>query len=146
MTETERLTQLRQMLGSNLIRERRAGIKMAAEMLAHNLDRNEVHEMLTALAKDDLIGTVRTDAQNALADDDAHRHPTPAPPPDYVFGAKCKYCHTITYLDKRKVCQKQGDLNREVVVRDGQVVNAISVTCEHCGKEFKAFVPCEGYK
>ncbi len=146
MTETERLAQLKQMLTSNLIRERRAGIKMAVEMLANDLHSDEVRVLLENLAKNDLITTVQDDARQSLAADEAQRNPPPAAPLDYVFGAKCTYCHHVNYLDKREVCPKQSNLSREVIVRDGQEMDFIWVTCKYCGKDFKTPVPCKGYK
>ncbi len=146
MTNPERLTQLRQMLASHLIRERQAGIKMAAEMLVKDLQRDEVRAQLENLSQNDPINMVKDEARKVLAADNARLNPALAAPPDYVFGAKCQHCHHITYFDKRKVCPNQGNVTRGVIRRDGQELDNIQVTCEHCSKDFMTLVPCKGYK
>lgn len=137
------LTQLQQMLTSDLIRKRKAGIAMAAEMLAADTQPEAVRALLEGIAKNDAMLTVREAAQAALDADDKRRNP---PPPDYVFGAKCTFCHHVSYFDKRKVCPNQDNVTREVTMRGGLELDSISVPCKHCGKEFKTPVPCKGYK
>ena len=143
MPDPDPLTQLNEMLTSDLIRKRKAGIAMAVEMLATDAQPEAVRALLEGIAQNDAMLTVREAAQAALDADDKRRNP---PPPDYVFGAKCMYCHYVTQLDKRVVCPKQGNITREVTVRDGLELDTILVKCKHCGKEFKTPVPCKGYK
>jgi glutaredoxin len=145
MSESQKLSQLQQMLTSDLIRKRKTGIAMAAEMLASDAQAQSeaVRVLLDGVAKNDAMLTVREAAQAALDADEARRNP---PPPDYVFGAKCPHCHSVTQLDKRVVCPNQGNVTREVIVRDGLELDTILVTCKHCGQDFKTPVPCKGYK
>lgn len=147
MTDTERLDQLKQVLASQLIRERRAGIKMAAEMLANDLHRDEVRALLENLAKNDLMTTVQEDARKALAADDARLHPVPAAPPDYIFGAKCPKGH-VSYFDKRECCPKSGQGTWRTITRGNREVDEILLRCKTkgCGEQFYAEVDCEGYK
>lgn len=147
MTDTERLTQLKQILASHLIRERRAGIKMAAEMLTNNMHSDEVRILLENLAKNDLITTVQEDARRALAAEDIRLHPTPAAPPDYVFGAKCANGH-VSYYDKREYCPRNSSLTRRTTTRGSREVDEILLHCKTkgCGEEFFVEVDCKGYK
>jgi hypothetical protein len=144
MTNPQQLTQLTEMLTSNLIRKRKVGIDMADDMLICGLQPEQVRALLETVAKNDAMLTIREAAQAALDAD--HKRRTPPPPPDYVFGAKCPQCHSVTQLDKRVVCPNQGNVTREVILRDGLELDTILVTCKHCGQDFKTPVPCKGYK
>ena len=143
MSETEPLTQITEMLASDLIRKRKEGIATAAELLASDQMPNTVRALLENVAKHDDMMTVREAAQAALDADYKRRNP---PPPDYVFGAKCPHCQHVSYLDKREVCPKLNQVDREVKIRDGVELDTITVICKHCTKEFKTAIPCKGYK
>lgn len=147
MTEIDRLSQLKQILGSNLIRERRAGIRMAAEMLANDLHRDEVHALLESLVKNDLITNVQDDARKALAADNARRNPVPAKNPDYIFNVRCPKGHVNSY-DKREYCPRNGNVIRRIVAHGTHNVDEILIHCKTsgCGEEFFVEVDCEGYK
>jgi hypothetical protein len=147
MSENEKLDQLKEMLSSELIRKRRAGIAMAVEMLASNLHWKDVRILLEDMAKNDLIGTVREDAQYALDEDDARRNPKKSASADYVFSARCPNGH-VSYYDKREICPKSGIGHRRVVIRDGRESDEILLKCKTrgCGEEFAVEVDCEGYK
>lgn len=143
MTAPDPLLQLKELLANSLIGKRKAGITRAAQLLADDQHILQVRALLEGVAKNDAIGIVREAARAVLDADEKRRNP---PPPDYVFGAKCPHCHHISYLDKREVCPKLTNLDREVKLRDGVELDTITVTCKHCGKEFKTGVPCKGYK
>lgn len=147
MTDIDRLSQLKQTLGSNLIRERRAGIKMAAEMLANDFHRDEVHALLESLAKNDLITNVQDDARKVLVADNARRNPVPTKNPDYIFIVRCPVGHVNSY-DKREYCPRNGNIIRRTVVRGIHNVDEILIHCKTsgCGEEFYVEVDCEGYK
>ena len=144
MTEPEQLTQLQQMLTSDLIRKRKAGIAMAAEMLASDQQSEAVRALLEEIAKNDGMLTVREAAQAMLDADHKRRNP---PPPDYVFGGRCPNGH-VSYYDKREHCPKQGHGVYRTVSRDGKDLDEILLKCKtkDCGEEFFVAVDCDGYK
>lgn len=133
------LTQLEQMLTSDLIRKRKAGIVMAAEMLATDAQPEAVRALLGEIAKNDAILIIREAAQAALETDHKRRNP---PPPDYVFGARCPNGH-VNYYDKREHCRSLG-----FVMRDGKESDEVLLKCKTkaCGEEFFVAINCDGYK
>lgn len=147
MTELEPLIQLKEMLASNLIRERKAGIEMSATMLTNDVQLEEVRALLAQLAKHDPIIIVREAAQAVLDLDDARRNPQPAKSPDYVFQARCPDGH-VNYYDKRVYCPRRGNVPRSMVSRGGKNLDEVLIKCtgKACGKEFSVEVDCEGYR
>ncbi len=142
---TDPLTQLNEMLTSDLIRKRKAGIVMAAEMLATDAQPQAVRALLEGIAKNDDMLTVREAAQVALDADQVRRNP---PRPDYVFDARCPNGHVVSY-DKREHCpKKQGHGVYRTVSRDGKDLDEVLLKCKvkTCGEEFFGPVNCEGYK
>jgi hypothetical protein len=145
MIETEKLKQIERMLGSKLIRERRAGIKMVQELLANDQCRDQLRVLLAALVMSDPIGTVKADAQSALDVDDA-RHISPLPRnPDDIFGTRCSKGH-VSYFDKREYCGKQVTGMWRTSRRGDQDVDEVLVKCKTCGEESYVEINCEGYK
>ena len=142
MTESEWIVQLKALLGSPLISQRKAGIDMGRERLANGQERELVRALLEEVADHDPLVIVQELAQAALAEDDA-RHSTASPA--YVFGATCPKGH-VSYYDRRKVCPKSEELVWRVVLRGGQDVNQVRLRCKTCGEEFFVEVDCEGYR
>ena len=145
MTEAKTLAQLKEMLTSSLIRKRKTGIMMAAEMLASDMCRADVRALLEDISKTDLITLVQEAAQKALDDDDARR--SPQKNPEYIFGARCPKGH-ISHYDKREYCPKNSNVTRRTVFRDKRNVDELLLRCKiaGCGEGFYVEVNCEGYK
>jgi len=144
----QQLQQLRDLLKHEHIRQRKAGVELARRMLADGQHRQQVRALLQEVANYEIIGTVSDPAKAALAKDDA-RHaaypPRYAPDKKHIAGANCPDLHP-NYYDKRVICP--GD-ERERVRRlgpDGKPRDEIEVVCTTCGKKFKIYVDCEGYK
>ena len=146
MTETEQLQQLKEMLSSDLIRKRKAGIEMAAGMLANGIQREAVRGLLGEIIKTDSIKNVQDAAQAVLAADDERHKTGPAAPPGYVFGARCPNGH-VSYYDKREYCRKGSSGVWRTVTRGGKDVQEILLRCKTpgCPEEFYVEVDCEGY-
>jgi hypothetical protein len=142
MSESDLIGQLKGLLGSPNISQRKAGIAMAAEMLSGGQERVLVRALLEDLIAHEPLLTVREQAQAALAEDE-RRHSNASP--DYVFGATCPKGH-VSYYDKREKCPKSGTVIRRVVFRGGREVEEIYLRCKTCGEEFYAEVDCEGYR
>jgi hypothetical protein len=148
MADSEKIEQLKLMLGSDLIRKRKAGIIVAGEILARGENHEEIRHLLEKLIQLDPIGIVKEAAQKELDRDDqrlAQNYSRPRKTPDYIFGAKCPNGH-VSYFDKREYCPKQSSFTRRIVYMNGQEVDEILVKCEICGEEFYVEVSCEGYK
>jgi hypothetical protein len=147
MTDPKPLTQLKEMLASNLIRTRKEGIKMADEMLANDTQPELVRALLTELAKSDPMIIVREAAKVVLDLDGARRNPPPAKSPDYIFQARCPDGH-VNYYDKRVYCPRRGNVPRSMVSRGGKNLDEVLIKCtgKACGKEFSVEVDCEGYR
>lgn len=145
MPKDEKLEQLKEMLTSNLIKKRKAGIEMAEEMLATGVDREQVRSMLEDVAKNDLMITVQEKAQQVIDEDTARHNPRLKQHADYVFGARCPKGH-VSYYDKREYCSKQSGVFRRILERDGKELDEVLVRCKTCDEEFSVEVDCEGYK
>lgn len=145
MTEPDQLTQLQEMLASEIHSKRRAGVAFGAEMLANGIQRAEVRALLEKVAQNDLLTTIQADARKALAEDNA-RH-SPPKSPDYVFRGRCPQGH-VSYYDKREECGKKGNVTRRTVWRDNRNADEILLRCKTpgCKQEFYVEVDCEGYK
>jgi hypothetical protein len=144
MPYSDKLSELQQMLISTLIRKRKAGIAMAAEMLATDAQSQAVRALLDEIAKNDAMLTMREAAQAALDADQKRRNP---PPPEYVFGGRCPNGH-VSYYDKREHCPKQGHGTYRTISRDGKDLDEVLLKCKtkDCGEEFFVVVDCDGYK
>ena len=142
MTEIEWIDQLKQLLASPIISQRKAGLDEARERLTNGQARDLVRALLEDVAAHDPLLTVREAAQDVLAEDDA-RHSTANP--DYVFGARCPKGH-VSYYDKRKVCPKSGTIIRRMLLRDDRQVEEIYLRCKTCGEDFFVEVDCKGYQ
>ncbi len=139
------LDKLIKMLDSELIRERREGIKIAQDMLRKNQHRMKVRNLLAAITQKDKIGTIKTIARDVLNEDEA-RHISPSTKnPDYVFGARCPKGH-VSYFDKREYCRKKDTGMWRVVRQADKEVDEVLVKCKICSEEFYVEVKCEGYK
>lgn len=147
MFHNEKLIQLMEMLDSNLVSKRKAGIKMAAEMLAEDLYGNDVRALLEKLSKDDLIVAVRKAAEDVLDSYKYHHTSMAIHPPDYIFGARCPKEH-VSYYDKREYCPKNSNIVRRTTFRDARNVDEILLRCKAtgCNERFYVEIDCEGYK
>lgn len=145
---TDQLEEIRALLHHKYIRKRKRGIRKAADLLAQDLHRQELHTMLAEIARDDLISGVRELARRALEEDD-RRHQ--GHPPQYtqgeehMVGGPCRHCGHPNYYDKRVVCQEEKGYRE--IRRGEKTLSVIAVTCEECGEGFKIEdVDCEGYR
>jgi len=147
MTDPEKLNQLKEMLSSGLIRKRKTGIDMAAELLASDPQPKAVRDLLTDIAKHDAMITLREAARAVLSADEARRNPPTMTSPTYVFSARCSKGH-LSYYDKRTYCPKQDNVTRRSVARAGKNVDEILLKCRTsgCDEEFFAEVDCQGYQ
>ena len=147
MTEPEKLTLLKEMLASGLIRKRKVGIEMAAEILANDPQPKAVRDLLTDVTKHDDMITLREAARAVLNADEARRNPPTVTSPTYVFSARCPKGH-LSYYDKRVYCPTQGNVTRRAVVRAGKNVDEVLLKCRTsgCDEEFFAEVDCKGYQ
>lgn len=141
---TDSLIKLSVQAAHEFIRERRAAIDQAAEMLKQNEHREEVLAILEYLAQYDLMMGVREKAQEVL-DADAKKA-KPSPPPGqsrHIFGVRCKNGH-VSYFDKRRICNDQVNVIR--VMRAGVELDQRDLTCGTCGAEMSVRVDCRGYR
>jgi hypothetical protein len=131
------------------IRERKAAIDHAADMLKQNEHREEVLALLEYLAHNDLMMGVRDKAQEVL-DADAKRATPPLPflhPDDsrHIIGVRCQQCGHITYFDRRRICSAQSSLVRKHEKLAGKELDKFDLPCEKCGHIIPTRVDCEGY-
>jgi hypothetical protein len=144
---TDALITLSELAAHDYIRERKAAINQAADLLARGEHAEEVLALLEYLATKDSIMGVREEAQKVL---DAHAKKA-APPPafrpqdaHYIFGVRCKNGH-LSYFDKRVVCAAYTPIPR-LLDPVGKPLDELHLTCETCGEEIVAHVDCEGYR
>lgn len=147
---TDPLLVLAEQAASDLLRERKAAIELAARLLAQDEQREAVLAILAYLAQHDQMDGVREKAKEAIAAD-TQRHaqgsagPLPAPAPSpHVFGVPCKNGH-VTYFDKRKVCR--GAISQvHRIVRGGQPEEVeLVLECGTCHEQLPVRVECGGY-
>ena len=141
---TDPLTVLSERAAHEYIRERKAAIDQAAEMLQRGEHREAVLAILEYLAHNDLMMGVRDRAQEVL-DADASRGQTPAFRSDesrHIIGVRCKNGH-VTYFDKRRICNDKVNVIR--VMRAGVELDQRDLTCGECGTEVSVRVDCRGY-
>ena len=138
------LIKLSEQAAHEFIRERKAAIDQAAEMLKQNEHREEALALLEYLAHNDLMMGVRDKAQEVL-DADARSRQAPAFRPAesrHIIGVRCKNRH-VTYFDKRRICNDKVNVIR--VMRAGVELDQRDLTCGECGAEVSVRVDCRGY-
>jgi hypothetical protein len=145
---TDALITLSELAAHDYIRERKAAINQAADLLAHGEYADEVQALLEYLATKDSMMGVREEAQKVL---DAQAKKAAPPPPafrpqdaQYIFGVRCKNGH-ISYFDKRVVCAAYTPVPR-LLDPVGKPLDELHLTCDTCGEEIVAHVDCEGYR
>lgn len=127
------------------IRERRAGIKQAEELIGNPEYRLEIFALIEELAANDPIGNVRQEARTVLdRQRRAHQPRITTGNPEDFFGARCPNGH-VSYYDKREVCPHSGTGYR-LVESGGRELDKIFVRCKTCRERFEVQVDCEGYK
>jgi hypothetical protein len=144
---TDALITLSELAAHEYIRERKAAINQAADLLARGEHADEVLALLDSLAKKDSMMGVREEAQKVV---DAHAKKA-APPPafrpqdaQYIFGVRCKNGH-VSSFDKRVVCAAYKPVPR-LLDPVGKPLDELHLTCDTCGEEIVAHVDCEGYR
>lgn len=143
---TDPLIVLSERAAHEFIRERKAAIDQAAEMLKRGEHREAVLAILEYLAHNDLMMGVRDKAQEVL-DADAKKGTTPAFRPEesrHIIGVRCKNGH-ITYFDKRRICSDEATVVRSIQ-RAGLELDERDLTCGECGLAVKVHVDCRGYR
>jgi hypothetical protein len=128
------------------IRERKAGIVQAMELLEAGVYREEILALIEDVARKDLMTTVQQEAQamlNAVAQKDVP--PVPENASRHIFGARCQ-CGHVTYFDRRRVCPASSTFQRNIVRRADAELDEIYLPCEACDEEMVVRVDCEGYK
>jgi TIR domain-containing protein len=143
---TDPLIVLSEQAAHEYIRERKAAIDQAAEMLQRGEHREEVLAILEYLAQNDLMMGVRDKAQEVLHADT--RRVTPVPPSDqshHIFGVRCPHGH-ISYFDKRRVCSAFKEVPRDIRQSAGIELDELHLKCDQCGVEVVAREDCRGYK
>jgi hypothetical protein len=132
------------------IRERKAAIERAAQMLQRGEHREEALTILEYLARNDLIHSVQEKARGVLQ---AVTPQPPASPPAstqpadarHCFGVRCKNGHVTTF-DRRQVCSQHSEvmraLQRKEIMRG---LDELVLTCPQCGVKMAVEVDCEGY-
>ena len=128
------------------IRERKAGIVQAMELLEAGVYREEILALIEDVARKDLMTTVQEEAQamlNAVAQKDVP--PVPENASRHTFGVRCQ-CGHVTYFDRRRVCPASSTFQRNIVRRADAELDEIYLPCEACDEEMVVRVDCEGYK
>ncbi len=131
------------------IRERKAAIEQAAQMLQRGEHREEVLTILEYLARNDLIHSVQEKARGVLhAATQQQPSTSPAstrPDARHCFAVRCKNGHVTTF-DRREVCSQRTEvlraLQRKEIMRG---LDELVLTCPQCGVKMAVEVDCEGY-
>ena len=144
---TDPLTVLSERAAHEFIRERKASIDQAADMLQQGEHREEVLALLEYLAHNDLMMGVRDKAQEVLDADAKIVTPPPLRPDEsrHIFGVRCKNGH-VSYFDKRRVCSAFKEVPRESRQSAGIELDELHLKCDQCGVEVVAREDCRGYK
>jgi len=130
----------------DFIRERKAAIDQAAEMLQRGEHREAVLAILEYLAHYDLMMGLREKAQEVLDADTKKVTPSPLPSQSrHIFGVRCRNGH-ISYFDKRRVCSAYKEVPREMRQSAGIELDELLLKCDRCGVEVVAREDCRGYK
>jgi len=141
------LIKLSERAAHEFIRERKAAIDQAADMLQQGEHREEVLALLEYLAHNDLMMGVRDKAQEVLDADAKKVTPPPLRPDEsrHIFGVRCKNGH-VSYFDKRRVCSAYKEVPREGRQSAGIELDELHLKCDQCGVEVVAREDCRGYK
>jgi hypothetical protein len=136
-------------LSHDIMRQRRAGIGRAGELLAQHIYRQEILALLEHIAAHDFMLTIREAAQ-AVLDSYGDQRKTgdfAAGESRHMIGLRCPN-HHISYYDKREICPASAQFKRNLVRRAGQAVDELSLPCRHpgCNQVVVVTVDCEGYK
>lgn len=147
---SEPLSKLAELAAHEYIRERKAAIDVAAEMLKRNEQREAVLAILEYLARNDLMMGMREKAEQVLVEATTKQAGSPLPllrPGDsrHIFGVRCKNGH-VSYFDKRVVCTAYKEFPRALRTSAGKELDELHFTCDTCGVEVVAREDCEGYK
>jgi TIR domain len=144
---TDPLIVLSEHAAHEFIRERKAAIDQAAEMLQRSEHLEAVLAILEYLAQNDLMMGVREKAQEVLDADEKKVTPTPLRPDEsrHIFGVRCKNGH-VSYFDKRRVCSAYKEVPRESRQSAGIELDELHLKCDQCGVEVVAREDCRGYK
>jgi TIR domain len=131
------------------IRDRKAAIDQAAEMLRRSEHREEMLALLEYLAKNDLTMGVRDKSRQVLDAEEKKAHaPSPSLYPNdsrHMFAVRCKNGH-VSYFDKRIVCGAHKEKIRSLTSSSGKELDELRLTCSTCSEEIFARVDCESYK
>jgi hypothetical protein len=149
ITSEDPLRKLEEQAAHQYIRERKAAIDAAVEMLQRGEQREAVLAMLEYLAHNDLMDGVRGKAREALAPYTKQSVASPASPPvgdsRHTFGVRCKNGH-VSYFDRREVCSAHTIFPRETRQSAGQELDELLLKCETCNVEVAARVDCGKYR
>lgn len=142
--DTDSLSVLSEKAAHEFIRCRKEAIKQAADMLKRGEHREAVLEVLEYLARNELIMTVRSEAQKIL---DATKNKVTAPLSEsrYCFFVRCEKGH-VSRFDKRIVCGAYKEGKRTLKISAGKEFDELYLTCDACGCCVVVRVDCEGYK
>ncbi len=144
---TDPLIVLSERAAHEFIRERKAAIDQAAEMLQRGEKREAVLAILEYLAHNDLMMGVHERAQEVL-DEDAKKGTALTFRSDesrHIFGVRCKNGH-VSYFDKRRVCSAYKEVPRAIRQSAGIELDELHLKCDQCGVEVVAREDCRGYK
>ncbi len=144
---TDPLVVLSEQAAHEFIRERKAAIDQAAEMLQRGEHREEALAILAYFAHNDQMMGVREKAQEALDADAKKVTPPPLRPGEsrHIFGVRCKNGH-VSYFDKRRVCSAYKEVPRESRQSAGIELDELHLKCDQCRVEVVAREDCRGYK
>lgn len=148
VNSTDALFAISKQAGHEFLRERKAAIEQAAQMLQRGEQREAVLALLEYLAHNDLMTSVREKAQEVLAASNGGFAPATTVSPGesrHVFGVRCKSGH-ISYFDKRHVCKTTQPELRGLLHRAGKELDELHLACDTCGVEVVARVYCEDYR
>jgi hypothetical protein len=124
------------------IRERKAAIDSAPELLKQAEHREPVLAILEYLAKNDLMMGVREKAQEVLAAQAKQAGPPPLLRPEdsrHIFGVRCKNGH-VSYFDKHIVCTAYKEVPRALRTSAGKELDELHLKCDTCSAEVVARV------
>lgn len=129
------------------IRERKAGITRAAQLLEQDSHVEPLLAALEDISRKDLIMNVREEARRVLEQFAAKGQPAAQPQSRHNIGVRCPNGH-VSYFNKREICGSDGVGFRHVrlVNRAGSNLDEIVLKCKTCNEEMVVEVDCEGYK
>jgi hypothetical protein len=140
---------LLEQLSHEIMRQRRASIGRAGELLAQHIYRQEILALLEYIAAHDFMLTIREAAQAVLDrhSDQGKTVKLEAGESRHMIGLRCPN-HHISYYDKREICPASAQFKRNLVRRAGQDVDELSLPCRHpgCNQVVVVTVNCGGYK